>query len=69
MGVKENTDNRDLIQEYLNKNDRSLLWLSKKTGIPYATMYSCFIQRNFKISEENLSIINKVLKTDFTINQ
>ena len=68
MAIKKTTtevDNRDLIKAQLDEIERDWAWLSRKTEIPYATIYSCFVQRLFKLSEENLKIINDVLGTDF----
>lgn len=59
------TDARDFILRWLEKEERDLAWLSRKTGINYNTLYSCFTFRNFALSEKNLKKINKVLETDF----
>lgn len=59
------TDVRDLISDYLKEDERSLRWLSEKSGIPYGTMYSCFTQRLFKLNEDNLEKINTALGTNF----
>ncbi len=61
-------DIRDEIVGWLEDNERDLAWLSRKTGIVYSTLYSCFIQRLFKISEDNLIKINEALATDFKLN-
>jgi len=67
MAKKESVqDVRDLIQEKLKQEERSLAWLSRKTEIPYATLYTNFVHRLFQVSSENLDKINKVLDTDFT---
>jgi hypothetical protein len=58
-------DNRDIIADHLKSIERDWAWLSRKTEIPYATIYSCFVQRNFKVSEDNLKLINTVLETSF----
>lgn len=58
-------DVRDSINEWLVDNDRTLAWLQKKTDIPYGTLYSIFIQKNFNPNKEKLDKINKVLGTDF----
>lgn len=68
MAIKKTmveVDNRDLIKEELDKIERDWSWLSRKTEIPYATIYSCFVQRLFKLSEKNLKLINEVLGTNF----
>lgn len=61
-------DNRDEVLDWLKENERDLAWLSRKTGIAYATLYSIFTQRLFKISEDNLKKINTALQTDFKLN-
>jgi len=58
-------DRRDVIKDYLKEIERDWAWLARKTDIPYATIYSCFVQRLFKVSDENLEKINEVLGTDF----
>lgn len=67
MAKKEiiEADNRQLIVEYLEEIERDLAWLGRKTGVPYGTLYSCFSQRLFKVSDENLKKINEVLGTNF----
>jgi hypothetical protein len=58
-------DVRDLILTHLETEERDLAWLQRKTDIPYATLYSCFIQRLFRVKDENLNKINEVLGTSF----
>lgn len=58
-------DVRDLIVQALKDDDRDLMWLHKKTEIPYGTIYSCLTQRLFQVSDKNLNKINEVLGTDF----
>lgn len=58
-------DKRDLIRDHLEEIERDWAWLSRKTDIPYATIYSCFVQRLFKVSEDNLDKINELFGTDF----
>lgn len=59
------TDVRDIIKIHLEEIERDWAWLARKTDIPYATIYSCFVQRLFKVSDENLEKINTALGTDF----
>ena len=61
----EEIDVRDSIVEWLKNDERDLMWLHRKTGIPYGTIYSCFTQRLFKLSDSNRETINKVLGTNF----
>lgn len=63
------TDVRDLILEHIKADERDLAWLQRKTDIPYATLYSCFIQRLFRVKDENLTTINEVLGTNFHNNK
>ncbi len=69
MEINENevqeVDNRDLIVAHLKEIERPLAWLSEKAEIPYATVYSCFTQKLFKVSDDNLKKINDVLNTNF----
>ncbi len=58
-------DRRDVITDHLKEIERDWAWLARKTDIPYATIYSCFVQRLFKVSDDNLEKINEVLETDF----
>lgn len=51
------------IQNELVKQDRTLAWLSRKTGIPYPTLYSIFIHKTFALGDR-LQDINEALGTD-----
>jgi hypothetical protein len=61
---KENV--KDLILLHLEEEERPLAWLSRKTEIPYPTLYSIFIQRIMNLSDKNLAKINEAMETDFT---
>jgi hypothetical protein len=61
----ENTNVKDEILLYLESEERPLAWLARKTEIPYATLYSIFIQRVMTLSDSNLIKINRALNTDF----
>jgi hypothetical protein len=65
MPKKEKLDIRDEILNKLKEIDRPLAWLSKKTEIPYPTLYSVFKQRIFNLSDENKQKINKALDTNY----
>jgi hypothetical protein len=67
MAVKEATDVRDEILEYLKNDDRTLHWLAGKVELNHATLYSCFVQKTFKLSQDNLDKINSFLGTDFKL--
>lgn len=66
---KTEIDVRDEILSHLESIERTMAWLSNKTGIAYATLYGCMIQRTFKVSDENLEKINTVLETSFPIQK
>lgn len=65
MAVKEIIDVRDTILKHLEDDHRNLKYLTTVTGIPYGTLYSCFIQRTFSLTDENLEKINTSLNTEF----
>jgi len=56
---------KDEILAYLEKEERNMAWLSRKTDIPYGSLYSIFIHRIMSLSDSNLAKINKALDTDF----
>ena len=66
-------DVREQVLAHLKDDDRSLLWMHDKIiekcgndkKIPYGTLYSCLHQRLFKMSDDNLKIINETLGTNF----
>lgn len=55
----------EILNHLKNKEERSLTWLSKKTGIKYSSLYSIMVQRTYDLSPENKAKINEVLGTDF----
>ena len=61
----KNSNVKDEILIYLEQEERPLAWLSRKTEIPYPTLYSIFIQRIMNLSDKNLAKINKAMDTDF----
>ena len=60
-------DVRQVIMNKMDKEGRQLSWLSTQTGINYNTLYSVLKRRIFYLSQENLTKINAVLQTDFTL--
>lgn len=60
-------DVRDTIMDYLKEIERDLAWLSRKLDIPYGTLYSTFVHKIIKLSQEKLDRINLLLETDFTL--
>jgi hypothetical protein len=65
MAVSTKSDIRVDIKEWLDANERTLGWLSTKTGYNYHTLYSIFIQKTVKLSEDKLLSINTLLGTKF----
>ncbi len=65
MELKEPIDVRDKILKHLEEDHRNLKYLTKITDIPYGTLYSCFVQRTFSITDENLEKINAALNSSF----
>jgi hypothetical protein len=57
---------KDLILLELERQERPLAWLSRKTEIKYGTLYGILIHRIIILSDDNLTKINKVLGTDFS---
>ena len=64
---KKKKDTSAHILEHLESIERSLLWLSKKTEIPYGTLYGIFYQKTMKLTPEKLELINKALETEFSL--
>jgi hypothetical protein len=64
---KQKADPRELIIKKLEEEERTLAWLSRKTGIPYGTLYTCFVHKVYQVSEDNLIKINTALGTDFSL--
>lgn len=62
---KQKNNVRDEILAHLEKEERNMAWLSRKTDIPYGSLYSIFIHRIMSLSDSNLAKINRVLDTDF----
>lgn len=61
---KQNVKNLILLE--LERQERPLAWLSRKTEIKYGTLYGILIHRIIILSDDNLAKINKVLGTDFS---
>ena len=58
----KNSNVKDEILLYLEQEERPLAWLSRKTEIPYPTLYSIFIQRIMNLSDTNLAKIINLIK-------
>ncbi len=67
MAEQVEIDVRDVILSHLKDDERDLAWLARKTDIPYATLYSIFIQRTFNLNEERLEKINEILGTTLKV--
>lgn len=61
------TDVRDDIMEEIEKQERTVTWLSKKTGIPYTTMYNILKHKISSLDENQLRLINNILNTKFRL--
>ena len=61
----DNLSVKDQILLYLEKEERNMAWLSRKTGIPYGSLYSILIHRIMVLSDAHLKKINKALNTEF----
>lgn len=63
--VKNGADVRVVIMKKLKSEERSLLWLARKTDIAYGTLYNCFVHKIVALKQEQLDTINEVLGTNF----
>lgn len=60
-------DVRDEIAAFLKKEERKLPWLADKTNISYGHLYFIIKKKERRLTEENLSIINFTLGTNFKL--
>lgn len=56
------------ILKHLEFEFLTLAWLSKKTEIPYGTMYSIFIEDRIPLTQARLDLINNACKTNFELD-
>lgn len=63
---KDNQNAKDQILLFLEKEERNMAWLARKTSIPYGSLYSILVHRIMALSDSHLKKINKALGTDFT---
>ena len=56
---------KDFILIELEKQERPLAWLSRKSGIKYGSLYSILIHRIMNLTDANLVKINKAMGTKF----
>jgi len=57
------------ISKHLEFEERDLAWLSRKTDIPYATLYAIFVQKRIPLTQERLNLINHACKTNFELDK
>jgi len=50
------------------QEERDWAWLSRKTDIPYGTIYGIFVQNTVELTQERLNLINHALKSEFTLD-
>lgn len=67
MQTVESVDTKTLILEKLKTEERSLKWLSRKTGINYNTLYGIMAYPHLTFSKDKIDKINEVLGTNFTL--
>lgn len=67
MAETQVLDVRDAIIDNLKEDERTLSWLARQIDENYATLYSCFIQKTFNLSQERLDKINKLRGTKFKL--
>lgn len=61
----EEVDVRDQLCKEIKIQGRKLTWLAETIGMNYNTLYSILIQKTINLSEENRTLINNALGTDF----
>jgi predicted transcriptional regulator len=62
------TDKQKILK-HLEFEDLTLAWLSRKTDIPYGTLYSIFVENRIPLTQERLNLINIALKTKFELDK
>ena len=68
MIEKTKSDPRLLIKSWLELNERSIRWLSEKTGIERSHLYRVIIERSRPLTLKSLDKINEVLETSYYMN-
>lgn len=59
---------KEKIINHLEAEERDLAWLSRKTDLPYSTLYGIFVQKIMELNQERLTCINIACKTEFTLD-
>jgi predicted transcriptional regulator len=67
MSNKKRDEISQKILKRLDEMERRMSWLSRKTDIPYGTLYSSLVQKVCLLSESNLEKISEVLDISLTI--
>lgn len=62
---KVQVDVRDLITGELEREERNLAWLAKKTKLSYGHLYFVLVRKERDLTEDNRTAINKILNTNF----
>ena len=62
-------DVRDDIIEHLKTEERSMRWLAGKIEVNYTSLYNSIVRKWYKLSDDNLTKINKFFGTKFKNNQ
>jgi len=55
------------VKKELDNQERSVSWLSKKTNIPYSTLYGILVHKIQYFDEDRLEKINQALNTSFKL--
>lgn len=53
---------RKELKKWLADNERTLYWLSHKTGINYNTLYSWLEKESFNLGADKIKKISKIVK-------
>ncbi len=53
----------------LDRQERNISWLAKKTKIPYSTLYGILVHGIQEFNQERIDKVNTVLGTSFTLPQ
>ena len=62
---KEKLNVKDKILLHLEKEERNMAWLARKTDIPYGSLYSILVHRIMVLTDDHLNKINETMETDF----
>lgn len=60
---------KEKIAKHLEFEDRDWAWLSRKTDIPYGTIYGIFVQNTVELNRERLNLINDACGTNFELDK